>query len=46
MNLFAFIVNAGFADDAMAAARKAGAPGGTILKARGTASGEDAVSSD
>ena len=28
--------------DAMAAARKAGAPGGTILKARGTASGEDA----
>ena len=40
--LVCLIVNAGFADDAMAAARKAGAPGGTILKARGTASGEDA----
>lgn len=41
-DLICLIVNAGFADDAMAAARKAGAPGGTILKARGTASGEDA----
>lgn len=41
-DLICLIVNAGFADDAMAAARKAGAPGGTVLKARGTASGEDA----
>lgn len=35
--LVAFVVNKGFADDAMAAARKAGATGGTVLKARGTA---------
>jgi len=34
------IVNAGFADSAMEAARKAGARGGTILKGRGTASRE------
>lgn len=40
--LICLIVNAGFADDAMAEARKAGAPGGTVLKGRGTASGEDA----
>ena len=31
------IVNKGYAEDAMAAARKAGAGGGTILSARGTA---------
>lgn len=31
------IVNAGFSDDVMAAARRAGAGGGTILKGRGAA---------
>ena len=31
------VVNAGFTDDVMFAARKAGANGGTILKGRGTA---------
>ena len=31
------IVNAGFTDDVMFAARKAGAAGGTIIKGRGTA---------
>ena len=31
------IINAGFSDDVMFAARKAGAIGGTILKGRGTA---------
>lgn len=35
--LITVIVNKGFAGDAMAAARKAGANGGTILNARGTA---------
>ena len=35
------IVNAGFADDVMAAARKAGATGGTIINARGTGREED-----
>lgn len=35
--LITVIVNKGFADDAMAAARKAGAGGGTIMNARGTA---------
>jgi len=34
------IVNAGFADAAMDAARRAGAGGGTILKGRGTAGRE------
>ena len=34
------IVNAGFSDVVMAAARKAGAGGGTIFKCRGTASHE------
>jgi nitrogen regulatory protein PII len=34
------IVNAGFSDTVMEAARKAGAGGGTILKGRGTASRE------
>ncbi len=35
------IVNKGYADDAMAAARKAGATGGTVLCARGTARPDD-----
>lgn len=39
--LISVIVNAGFADDAMAAARKAGAGGGTIINARGTGKEED-----
>ena len=34
------IVNAGFADNVMDAARRAGARGGTIMHARGTASKE------
>lgn len=37
-----FIVNKGYAEDAMAAARKAGAGGGTIIGARGTAKEGDA----
>ncbi|MBQ0003401.1 MAG: transcriptional regulator [Treponema sp.] len=36
------IVNKGYAEDAMAAARKAGAGGGTIIQARGTAREGDA----
>jgi nitrogen regulatory protein PII len=36
------IVNKGYAEDAMAAARKAGAGGGTIIGARGTAKEGDA----
>ena len=39
--LVSFIVNRGYADDAMAAARAAGAKGGTILNARGTGREED-----
>ncbi len=39
--LISVIVNAGYADDVMAAARKAGAKGGTILNARGTGTEED-----
>lgn len=35
------IVNKGYADDVMAAARKAGAGGGTVLNARGTAREND-----
>ena len=35
------IVNKGYAEDAMAAARKAGAHGGTIISARGTAKAGD-----
>ncbi|MDL2290533.1 P-II family nitrogen regulator [Desulfovibrio sp. OttesenSCG-928-F20] len=35
------ITNSGYADDVMAAARKAGATGGTILNARGTGTEED-----
>ena len=37
------IVNKGYAEDAMAAARKAGATGGTVLSARGTAKPDDAA---
>lgn len=37
------IVNKGYAEDAMAAARKAGAGGGTIISARGTAKENDAA---
>lgn len=39
--LITIIVNKGFADDAMAAARAAGATGGTVLSARGTARAGD-----
>ena len=39
--LITVIVNNGYADDVMAAARKAGAFGGTILNARGTGTEED-----
>lgn len=37
------IVNKGYAEDAMAAARKAGATGGTVMAARGTARPDDAA---
>ncbi len=40
--LITIIVNKGYADDAMDAARKAGATGGTIINARGTAKPGDA----
>lgn len=40
-SLIMFIVNKGYADDLMAAARKAGASGGTVLHARGTGKEED-----
>ncbi len=40
--LINIIVNKGFAEDAMAAARNAGATGGTIIQARGTAKEGDA----
>jgi nitrogen regulatory protein PII len=39
--LITVIVNHGYADDVMAAARRAGAAGGTILTARGTGTEED-----
>ncbi|MDR1241905.1 MAG: P-II family nitrogen regulator [Deltaproteobacteria bacterium] len=39
--LLTVIVNNGYGDDVMAAARKAGAKGGTILTARGTGTEED-----
>ena len=39
--LVTIITNSGFADDVMAAARKAGATGGTITTARGTGTEED-----
>lgn len=40
--LITVILNRGYADDAMAAARKAGAGGGTVVNARGTAREDDA----
>ncbi len=40
-NLIWVILNRGYADDAMAAARKAGAGGGTVINARGTAREDD-----
>ena len=40
--LITVIVNAGYAEDIMSVARKAGATGGTILHGRGTAREEDA----
>ncbi|MBQ7645577.1 MAG: P-II family nitrogen regulator [Spirochaetales bacterium] len=39
--MITIIVNVGYADDIMDAARRAGAGGGTITHARGTASPED-----
>ena len=39
--LITVILNTGLAEDAMAAARKAGASGGTIINARGTGKEED-----
>ncbi len=39
--LITVIVNRGYADDVMAAARKAGARGGTIIHARGTGKPDD-----
>jgi nitrogen regulatory protein PII len=39
--LITIIINHGYADDVMAAARKAGASGGTIISARGTGAEED-----
>lgn len=39
--LICVIVNSGYADDIMAAAREAGAPGGTIINARGTSTAKD-----
>ena len=41
--LLVAIVNKGYAEDAMAAARKAGAGGGTVLSAHGTAKPDDAT---
>ena len=41
-SLIAVVLNKGYADDAMAAARKAGAGGGTVINARGTAREDDA----
>jgi len=40
--MITIIVNTGYADDIMDAARKAGARGGTVTQARGTASADDA----
>ena len=40
--MIGLIVNKGYADDAMAAARKAGATGGTVICGRGTAKPDDA----
>lgn len=41
--MIAVIVNAGYAEDIMSTARKAGATGGTILHGRGTAREEDST---
>ena len=41
MKMITAIVNNGYADDVMVAARKAGAAGGSILNARGTGTEED-----
>ncbi len=41
--MIGLIVNKGYADDAMAAARKAGATGGTVISGRGTAKPDDAT---
>ena len=43
--LIVVIVNEGFDEDVMSAARKAGARGGTILSARGTAQEKDLIRS-
>ncbi len=40
--MISVIVNKGYADDVMVAARKAGAGGGTVINARGTAREDDA----
>lgn len=42
LSLITVVLNKGYADDAMAAARKAGAGGGTVINARGTAREDDA----
>lgn len=39
--LISVIVNVGYADEVMNAARRAGAPGGTVINARGTGKEED-----
>lgn len=41
LDMITVIVNKGFADDVMFAARKAGAKGGTVINARGTAREDD-----
>lgn len=41
-DMITIIVNKGYADDVMFAARKAGATGGTVINARGTAREDDA----
>lgn len=41
MKMIEIIAEKGYADDIMAAARKAGATGGTVIEAHGTASDED-----
>ena len=43
MNLIVTITNRGCSEELMAAARNAGAGGGTILNARGTGTAEDAI---
>ena len=40
-DMISVIVNKGYADDVMAAARRAGAGGGTVINARGTAREDD-----